>query len=310
MICGCKPARFDLDNNAEWLPADPPVYYLASGDRASLMRIGLNGANPEAIATRGVRTFTFTKDGKRVAIVYEGQECGVVDLETLQETPIPGYCEEIEPNPEGTLYAVHGKGMLAAFHLATGDLLEVAKSPIGFIARWSVDSELYYREGVSDRWYSWEARSESTRFVSELHGDNLFWRQLGVERNHFNQHEAGYVFWLERVSPSGSQRAKLHEGSLSIESLTSSESRLVLQNKGGFNPDAGIHGFSSPSWSPDENYIVGEIQGDIVAVDVGSGRAAVIARGWHPTFRLDDYRVPATSNVHLGSYMWIRIGGY
>jgi len=220
---------------------------------------------------------------------------------TSEKTLIPGPCREVELSPDGLSVAYvfeddqKSVKHLRIYSVADRSAYTVSTDERSFIGpRWSADGKLvFYEELFSKRQFAVDANTGTVDVIGEGNGkDNReFWRsEVGWENIHFNQ-TVGFRGWRQRRSPGGLRSVEVDEGSLYLIDYEVHDRSLLLENTGCRLGTHGIAGaFHNPTWTASEEYVVGTLAGNIVVVDVRTGRSGILVGGRDPLSHIPGYR--------------------
>lgn len=299
VIPSCS-ARFPtLEKESSWADGSLSIYYFDSENRDILKSISLDGTADTRISDFPIDEYEISAFGTRIAFSDDsGQRCGVVDLVSNEVQWIPDLCTDFELSPDGESVAYESGSAderpqgLRVFLVAEKRSYLAAQSKGSIVGpRWSRDGkQIYFSDLLTRKHYSVGLEQREVTEVGESDDISAFWRgRAGLDGMHFNQWDSAIYAWYSSRSPTSEYLAECKEGSLFVVDHDSAKSRLLLRNTGGFNPDWGLSGFFNPVWTSDERYIVGEISGSIVVVEVGTGRSGIVTQGTHALAYIPGY---------------------
>lgn len=288
-------ARYDIESGTSWTQSDTIVYYFRGvAPDTTLRAVNLTGAN-DHVVEESVREFSFSPNSSMMAVVLRTGGCSIIDLENEITQHRLDSCGRIVWGPrEKILVGGPSTGGFDVIDLSTLERREVIRS------RGTISSPLWSGDGRSVFYVELQERRYFAVDVESGRLDDLGQGESGKTRYDALAETSGVIrnqgisiwdhAWLEQAAPSGSFVATALHGNLEIEDVRADSKRVLLRNRGWITKsDFSERGFESPCWTPDEKFVVGELEGVLVVVDVVTGRNGSLTEGRRPTIRVPGY---------------------
>lgn len=295
------------------------VYFRVSrgSEAGHLFRVRFDGTSRERLSSHRVIQYVLSAGGERIAAIQKSGECEIIDLQSQERRTLKGSWNFVDWSPTGRYLLLMKSGDASAGSLMIYDLkTELLRTVQGISTiegepRWSSRGDEFFFCSRTDDCYTVANTSAEPllRGASTQKGD--FWAQrLSSGDLHINQWDGGFD-WIHRVSPTRRFTAIVKGGSLYVKDNEIETEKVLLEETGLFGTtDLGAGGFRNPFWSSDERYILGDIDENMVIVDVLTGRAGVITEGTQPLTWIDNYQLPRDTVVDVDFYWRIKDSGY
>ncbi len=285
-----------LQKNTSWVLSSEEVYFLKRNfdNFSSLFSVELNGENERKLVDGPVSSFQFSRDGKKIAFLkkhkdFRDNECGILNLATLESQILSASCSEIDFHPNSNLvsYVVEKKryieqpkelrNKIIIYNFTTNLHKQIFISNNSITGpRWSNDGEKLFFNNLSYKYYSYDLLNDKIDILHESTNGNLKWKDfLSLSDFHFNQSSEGTF----RYSSSLSYNLYTLDGSLYIRNTQSNETKLLVENIGAYNTDFGPTGLFQPVWTANEKYILARFEKDLIVVEIATGKSGILTRG-------------------------------
>lgn len=321
---GGPPSLERVGGDSAWTRSGERVFFFRDVPYRgrALFSIRLEGQGEEQLLAPPVEEFVISGDGRKIAYsrplaeqarrALQGRpapgECGVLELEGPRATVVTPHCWEAMWDP-GSRYLAYqpGNQNLYVFDTRTRRSRKVGEAEGEMAgARWAPDgSRLYFLDRLTRSAFEIDLASGRQRRLAQP----AAWKPCpaGLDpsegRLRFRAAAPPPPPRSEALSPSGTRRLRVVEGSLLLSDAGGGSETVLLRNTSGFDVSLGEAGFENPVWTADERYALGEYRGRILVVEIATGRAGVVARGRRPAVwmpRSPSHRVVETAPSYHG----------